>query len=150
MTVEPIAVVRSKRRTVDHQHWGNVEATIELCDDVPAESLWGLDEFSHAEIVFVFDQLDASAVVRSSRHPRNNPAWPRVGIFAQRAKVRPNRLGTTIVRIVSCEGSRLRVRGLDAIDGTPVLDIKPVMDEFLPREPVRQPSWSHELMADYW
>jgi tRNA-Thr(GGU) m(6)t(6)A37 methyltransferase TsaA len=150
MTVEPVAVVRSQRRTVDDDQWGNVEAIIELCDDVPAESLSGLDEFSHAEIVFVFDQLDASAVVRGSRHPRDNPAWPRVGIFAQRAKARPNRLGATIVRIVSCEGSRLRVRGLDAVDGTPVLDIKPVMDEFLPREPVRQPSWSHELMADYW
>jgi tRNA (Thr-GGU) A37 N-methylase len=73
-----------------------------------------------------------------------------VGIFAQRARARPNRLGTTIVRIISCEGARLRVRGLDAIDGTPVLDIKPVMAEFLPREPVRQPAWSTELMADYW
>jgi tRNA-Thr(GGU) m(6)t(6)A37 methyltransferase TsaA len=117
---------------------------------VPAESLSGLDTFSHAEIVFVFDQLEPSAVVRGSRHPRENQRWPRVGIFAQRARARPNRLGTTIVRIISCEGSRLRVRGLDAIDGTPVLDIKPVMAEFLPREPVRQPAWSRELMAHYW
>jgi tRNA-Thr(GGU) m(6)t(6)A37 methyltransferase TsaA len=150
MTVEPVAVVRSTRRTTDDDHWSNVEATIELCDGVPAESLSGLDTFSHAEIVFVFDQLEPSAVVRGSRHPRENQRWPRVGIFAQRARARPNRLGTTIVRIVSCEGSRLRVRGLDAIDGTPVLDIKPVMAEFLPREPVRQPDWSTELMADYW
>jgi tRNA (adenine37-N6)-methyltransferase len=150
MTVEPVAVVRSTRRTTDDDHWGNVEATIELCDGVPAESLSGLDAFSHVEIVFVFDQLEASAVVRGSRHPRNNQQWPRVGIFAQRARARPNRLGTTIVRILSCDGLRLRVRGLDAIDGTPVLDIKPVMAEFLPREPVGQPAWSKELMADYW
>jgi tRNA-Thr(GGU) m(6)t(6)A37 methyltransferase TsaA len=150
MTVDPVAVVRSTRRAIDDDHWGDVEATIELCDGVPAESLSGLDAFSHAEIVFVFDQLEASAVVRGSRHPRDNQRWPRVGIFAQRARARPNRLGTTIVRILSCEGARLRVRGLDAIDGTPVLDIKPVMAEFLPREPVRQPDWSTELMADYW
>ena len=59
MTVEPVAVVRSTRRAIDDDHWGDVEATIELCDGVPAESLSGLDAFSHAEIVFVFDQLEA-------------------------------------------------------------------------------------------
>lgn len=73
-----------------------------------------------------------------------------VGIFAQRAKARPNRLGATIVEIIRCEGNVLIVKGFDAIDGTPVLDIKPVLAEFLPRSPVRQPEWSHELMRDYW
>jgi tRNA (Thr-GGU) A37 N-methylase len=76
--------------------------------------------------------------------------WPRVGIFAQRGKGRPNRLGATIVEVVSREGRVLTVAGLDAIDGTPVLDIKPVLAEFLPRKPVRQPAWSCELMRDYW
>ncbi|MCL6508048.1 MAG: TrmO family methyltransferase [Bryobacteraceae bacterium] len=77
-------------------------------------------------------------------------AWPRVGIFAQRAKGRPNRLGSTIVEIVGRESRRLRVLGLDAVHGSPVLDIKPVMAEFLPREPVRQPESSRELMRDHW
>ena len=85
-----------------------------------------------------------------SRHPRGNPAWPSVGIFAQRAKARPNRIGATIVRILGKDGGRLRVEGLDAIDGTPVLDIKPVLSEFLPSGPVRQPEWTRELMRDYW
>ncbi len=150
MMVEPVAVVRSPRWAADDDNWGAVESTIELHDTMPDESLAGLDAFSHAEIVFVFDQLAPSAVVTGARHPRNNAAWPRVGIFAQRARARPNRLGSTIVEIVACEGRTLRVRGLDAIDGTPVLDIKPVMAEFLPRTPVRQPGWSHELMKDYW
>ena len=97
-----------------------------------------------------FDRIDEASVVTGTRHPRNNPAWPRVGIFAQRASRRPNRLGVTIVAIIGREGSRLRVRGLDAADGTPVVDIKPVMTEFLPREPVRQPGWSHDLMRGYW
>ena len=87
---------------------------------------------------------------RGARHPRGNQAWPRVGIFAQRAKDRPNRLGLTTVEIVRVEGRTIVVRGLDDIDGTPVLDIKPVMQEFLPRTPVRQPQWSRELMRDYW
>jgi tRNA (Thr-GGU) A37 N-methylase len=72
-----------------------------------------------------------------------------VGIFAQRGKGRPNRLGVTIVAVVGRVGRVLTVAGRDAIDGTPVLDIKPVMEEFLPRTPVRQPEWSHELMRDY-
>jgi tRNA (Thr-GGU) A37 N-methylase len=73
-----------------------------------------------------------------------------VGIFAQRGKNRPNRIGVTVCRIVSVSGRRIEVEGLDAIDGTPVLDIKPVMAEFLPRGEIRQPDWSSELMKDYW
>jgi tRNA (Thr-GGU) A37 N-methylase len=73
-----------------------------------------------------------------------------VGIFAQRAKVRPNRIGSTMVEIVSRAATVLEVIGLDAADGTPVLDIKPVMREFLPRTPVRQPPWATELMRNYW
>jgi tRNA (Thr-GGU) A37 N-methylase len=85
-----------------------------------------------------------------ARHPRNNQQWPAVGIFAQRGKNRPNRLGTTICTLVRVEGRALVVQELDAIDGTPILDIKPVMAEFLPRSAVRQPAWSHELMREYW
>ena len=150
ITLQPIGVVHSARTEVRDDFWGDVPATIELSAGLPPSSLDGLEEFSHAEIIFVFDRVPATAVVSDARHPRNNPAWPRVGIFAQRAKARPNRLGSTIVQIVGREGRRLSVRGLDAVDGTPVLDIKPVLAEFLPREPVRQPDWARELMRDYW
>ena len=85
-----------------------------------------------------------------ARHPRNRADWPLVGIFAQRGKNRPNRLGLTTCRIVRVDGLAIEVEGLDAIDGTPVLDIKPVMVEFLPRGDVRQPDWSRELMQGYW
>ena len=125
-------------------------ARIELVAAFGPEALDGLDEFSHAEILFLFDRVPESAVERGTRHPRGNPAWPRVGIFAQRGKDRPNRLGATIVEVAGRDGRVLIVRGLDAIDGTPVLDIKPVMAEFLPRTRVRQPAWSRELMRDYW
>ena len=73
-----------------------------------------------------------------------------MGIFAQRAKDRPNRLGSTVVEILKRDGRVLTVAGLDAVDGTPVLDINPVMVEFLPRTTLRQPAWSHELMRAYW
>jgi tRNA (Thr-GGU) A37 N-methylase len=84
------------------------------------------------------------------RHPRGNVAWPKVGIFAQRGKNRPNRIGATICALISVDGLTLRVCGLDAIDGTPVLDIKPVMRGFLPRGEVREPGWATELMKAYW
>ncbi len=150
ITLEPIGYVRARRSTLEDDYWGNAEALIELAEHLPPDSLVGLETFSHAEIIFYFDQVDAAKIVVGARHPRNNPDWPKVGIFAQRGKNRPNQLGLTTVRILGVEGRHLRVAELDAVDGTPVLDIKPVMKEFLPRTPVQQPDWSHELMRAYW
>jgi tRNA (Thr-GGU) A37 N-methylase len=118
-TVRPIAFVRSPRTDVADDFWGDIESVIELCPHVPHESLDGLDEFSHIEIIFVFDRVALDEVEMGSRHPRNNPAWPKAGIFAHRAKRRPNRLGSTIVRLLGRDGPRLRVLALDAVDGTP-------------------------------
>ena len=149
-TVEPVAYVSSVRDDLSDDNWGSVVARIELGEAYDAESLTGVGEFSHAEIVFVFHRAPSGEIEQGTRHPRGNREWPRTGIFAQRAKGRPNRIGTTIAEIISVEGRVLTVRGLDAIDGTPVLDIKPVMQEFLPRGEVRQPDWARELMRDYW
>src|SRR6476660_6795097 len=116
----------------------------------PAESLQGLSEFSHAEVLFLFHEVDPVKITVGARHPRNNQMWPEVGIFSQRGKNRPNRLGSTICKVVRIEGTRLYVSEFDAINETPVLDIKPVMIEFLPREAVRQPTWATDLMRNYW
>jgi len=150
ITVKPVAFVRGGRSLVADDYWGDVRAEIVLADDLPTESLDGLETFSHAEIIFFFDKLPESSIVAGARHPRENTSWPRVGIFAQRGKARPNRLGVTIVEIEKRDGRTLHVRGLDAVDGTPVIDIKPVIAQFLPRTPVRQPDWAGELMRDYW
>jgi tRNA-Thr(GGU) m(6)t(6)A37 methyltransferase TsaA len=150
IALEPIAHVHTGRATPEDDFWGGATADIVLVDGLDPESLRGLEDFSHAEIVFHFHQVDPTAVVLDARRPRNNPAWPRIGIFAQRGKNRPNRLGSTIVRVLGRDGRRLRVAELDAIDGTPVLDIKPVMREFLPRDAVHQPDWVAELMRHYW
>ncbi len=148
--IEPIGRVVAERREAIDDHWGGAESRVVLDDGFEPESLDGLAEFSHVEVLFVFDRVDPSKVVRDARHPRNDPDWPRVGIFAQRGKDRPNRLGSTVCRVVRVDGRELVVAELDAIDGTPVVDLKPVMQEFLPRQPVRQPAWSRELMTDYW
>lgn len=146
----PVAVVEGTRLQARDDYWGGEQACLALSDAFSPDALQGLEAFSHIEVLFVFHQVDPARVVVGARHPRNNRNWPAVGIFAQRGKNRPNRIGTTICRFLRLDGTRLYVAELDAIKGTPVLDIKPVMQEFLPREPVRQPSWSHELMQDYW
>jgi tRNA-Thr(GGU) m(6)t(6)A37 methyltransferase TsaA len=146
----PVGFVAAARAHAEDDYWGGEQATIVLTRTFTAEALRGLDEFSHIEVTYFFHQVEPSKVVTGARHPRNNRAWPRVGIFAQRARSRPNRLGSTICRLLRVEATSLVVAELDAIDATPVLDIKPVMAEFLPRGAVRQPQWSHELMRDYW
>lgn len=150
IVVQPIGFVRNERAAIEDDDWGDVISEITLVDSLSAEALAGLDGFSHVEILFSFDQVADTSVETGARHPRNNPDWPLVGIFAQRGKNRPNRIGLTTAEVVGVSGNTLAVRGLDAIDGTPVLDIKPVLREFLPRTEVRQPQWATELMRGYW
>jgi len=148
--IQAVGFVEASRCDAADDFWGGEEACISLTEQFTAESLKGLDDFSHVEVLFHFHQVEPAKIFTGARHPRNNPDWPLVGIFAQRGKNRPNRIGSTICRIIRVEGTRLYVANLDAIQGTPVLDIKPVIFEFLPREEVRQPAWSHELMRKYW
>jgi len=150
ITLTPIGYVSSSRDDIRDDGWGDIEARIELSPDFGPEALDGIEAFSHVEVVYFFNRVPEDSIERGSRHPRGNTAWPRVGIFSQRGKNRPNRLGVSIARLIGRHDRQLVVQGLDAINGTPVLDIKPVMREFLPEEPVRQPQWTHELMSRYW
>lgn len=151
IAMTPIGRVEGGRDAPEDDDWGESRARIvldpERFDD---EALMGLDTFSHAEVVYVFDRVVDSEIVSGARHPRGNKAWPRIGIFAQRGKNRPNRIGVTVCQVVAVNGRVLEVKGLDAIDGTPVLDIKPVMSGFAPRGEVREPDWAREIMAKYW
>ncbi len=148
--IEPIGFVQAERTEAIDDDWGGAESCIRLTEAFDAEALQGLEAFSHVEVIFYFDQVNPAKIVTGARHPRNNKDWPAIGIFAQRGKNRPNRMGSTICRVIRREGRELFVGELDAINGTPVLDLKPVMREFLPREEVQQPDWSRELMAEYW
>ncbi len=145
-----IAWVRGGRMNPDDDGWGNVRARIELAQDLPDGALQGLDEFSHVEVSFIFHRMSAGDVVCGARHPRDRPDWSKVGVFAQRGRNRPNRLGVSMCRILSVDVRSFEVEGLDAIDGSPVVDIKPVISGFLPRCAVREPAWAREIMRDYW
>jgi tRNA-Thr(GGU) m(6)t(6)A37 methyltransferase TsaA len=149
--IEPIGFVRGGRTDVVDDDWGKVEARIELdTTRFGPESLAGLLDFSHLVVVYHFHLADPAKVETEARHPRGNKDWPKVGIFAQRGKNRPNRIGVSTCAILGIEGTSVRVQGLDAVDGTPVLDVKPYFREFEPRNVVREPKWVAELMPQYW
>ncbi len=148
-TMTAVGFVRGGREAVEDDAWGSVTSRIEL-DGFDADALAGLDGFSHVEVLFVFDRVDPASVCCGARHPRGREDWPSVGIFAQRAKDRPNRIGSTVCELVSVDGTAIEVRGLDAVDGTPVLDVKPYLAGFAPRSEVHEPAWATALMAGYW
>ncbi|MGD0761830.1 MAG: SAM-dependent methyltransferase [Roseiarcus sp.] len=148
--LRPVGYVRGGRKEPIDDSWDEVVASIELAPEYGPEALAGLDGFSHVEVVFHFHRVAESAVVTSARRPRGRADWPKVGIFAQRSKDRPNRIGVTICTLLSVAGTSLRVAGLDAIDGAPVLDVKPCMRGYLPRGEVVEPAWASEIMRRYW
>jgi tRNA (adenine37-N6)-methyltransferase len=151
VAVEPIGMVRSSRAAPIDDAWDSETAVIELDPSrFTPDALLGLDQFSHVEVIYWFHHPEAAEPNLSARHPRGRTDWPKVGIFAQRAKNRPNRLGHTICRVLAVDGLALHVAGLDAIDSTPVLDIKPWMSGFAPRGTINEPDWAKELMAGYW
>jgi tRNA-Thr(GGU) m(6)t(6)A37 methyltransferase TsaA len=151
IVMAPVGVVRCTRKQAMDDNWSAESAEIELdAQRFSPESLLGLDAFSHVQILYVMHAVDEGDVEMRARHPRNRTDWPEVGIFAQRARRRPNRIGLSCCRILAIHGLRIRVDELDAIDGTPVLDIKPWVREFGPRGETRQPDWMTEIMKGYY
>ncbi|MFB7372469.1 SAM-dependent methyltransferase [Streptomyces sp. NPDC056222] len=147
----PVGRVVGGRGEVYDDAWGEVSAVIRLDGDrFTPDALAGLDAFSHIEVVYHFDRVPPQKIETGARHPRGNTDWPLVGIFAQRGKNRPNRLGVSRCRLVRTDGLDIHVTGLDAVDGTPVLDIKPYMAEFGPIGDVSQPAWTTEIMRRYY
>jgi tRNA-Thr(GGU) m(6)t(6)A37 methyltransferase TsaA len=149
VTLTPIGVVRGGREAIFEDHWADVVARIVLDPALlEPDATLGLAEFSHLEVVFCFHREDR--VRRGAGHPRGNPAWPRVGVLAGHSPVRPNHLGVSRCELLAVDGLELTVQSLDAVDGTPVLDIKPFATAFQPAGPVREPAWMRELMREYY
>lgn len=149
--LQPIGFVRATRADPFDDAWDAETTTIELdAKTFTSDALLSLDQFSHVEVIYWLHHPEAEKPNLGARRPRGRQDWPMVGIFAQRAKNRPNRLGLTVCRLKKIDGLTIHLEGLDAIDGTPVLDIKPWMEGFAPRGEVREPQWARELMAGYW
>lgn len=145
----PIGYVLNNRHDLTDDAWGDVVSIIRLREDLSEHLLDGLERFSHVEVIFVFDQIDPRKAVPAARHPRNNPSYPKVGLLAQRSSYHPNPIGLTSARIIKLDGRELTIQGLDAVNGSPVLDLKPVFKEFQV-ENSTQPNWVSQLLKDYW
>lgn len=149
MDLEPIGVIRSPVKEGVDTGWGSVVSEIRI-DKSWQAGLKGLEQFSHILVVFYMHQSSFNAQSDLVRRPQGRADMPQIGIFAQRAKHRPNPVGVTAVRLVSVNGNVLTVQGLDAIDGTPVLDVKPYFPVFDRVEDPSVPEWVDRLMADYF
>lgn len=149
--VEPIARVVGGRAEPTDDFWGGTRAVVRIDGDrFSADATAGLAEFSHLEIVFRFHLTDPTDLNLGARRPRDNPDWPPVGIFGHRNMRRLNWLGVSRCRLLRVDGLDLHVEDLDAVDGTPVLDIKPWFAEFGPRGEIRQAPWSTEMLVNYF
>jgi tRNA (adenine37-N6)-methyltransferase len=149
MDCTPIGVVRNAATEAVDEGWGDVVSTIVLEPQL-APGLAGLDDFSHVVVVYALHEAAFDPAQHLHRRPRGMADMPEIGIFAQRARHRPNRIGVTTVALVSVEPGGIVVRGLDAIDGTPVLDIKPHVPVYDSPADVHTPAWIDTLMEDYF
>jgi tRNA-Thr(GGU) m(6)t(6)A37 methyltransferase TsaA len=148
-SLKPVAWVKNNRHKPLDDFWGNIISEIVLDEEIPEHSFKRITDFSHLEIIYYFDQTKEDHIPYS-RRPRGNPDFPEMGVFAQRNKDRPNHIGLCTVELIWHRERSIGVKYLDAIDGTPVLDIKPVFKEFKPQSKTTQPDWVSVLMKSYW
>lgn len=147
--LEPIGTVRSPVSEGVDKDWGGVISEIHLADHL-APGLSGLEQFSHVIVVFLMHKSSFNLETDLVRRPQGSSDMPELGIFAQRAKHRPNPIGVTAVELINIHGNIATVKGLDAIDGTPVLDIKPYFPAYDRVEKASVPEWVERLMAGYF
>ncbi len=150
--IKPIGHVTFGRKETIDDYWGDSKAVIALdAKQFSQRAIQGLDSFSHIEVIFYFHLVNDQDILTADSHPRGNPVWPKMGIFAQRKKDRPNKIGVSICTIDKIENNFIHVLGLDAVEGTPIIDIKPVMTGFVPNKTeIREPEWAKTLMCAYY
>ncbi|MDM8549978.1 tRNA (N6-threonylcarbamoyladenosine(37)-N6)-methyltransferase TrmO [Desulfobacterales bacterium HSG2] len=110
----------------------------------------GIEDFSHILVLFwphLIPDEKRSSLVRV--HPMGRKEFPLVGIFSTCSPVRPNPVLATVVRLVERNGNLLKVTGLDAVDGSPIIDIKPYAPGFYPSEGMRTPEWMEQIQKEF-
>lgn len=146
ITLKPIGKVKNSVRKMRREGWKSVVSEI-ILEPKYEEALEGVEEYSHLLILFWLSRLRKPARELKKIHPKSRQDLPLVGIFSTRTQYRPNPIGLTQVKLVRRKKNILRVQGLDAVDGTPVLDIKPLSPRDECPSKVRVPAWYHRLWA---
>ena len=147
--MEWIGVIYNGVKEPTDEGWGRIESEIVL-DETFANGLDGIEAFSHILVLYWMHRAAEAEPVRMCRRPQGRSDMPEVGIFAQRARHRPNPIGVTAVRLLRRDKNRLVVRGLDAINGTPVVDVKPYVSQFDAVDSPTAPAWMSQLMERYF
>jgi tRNA (adenine37-N6)-methyltransferase len=137
----PIGTVRSRMKEPEIRDWDDVVSEIRM-DPKWIKALKGIEDFSHLIVLF---HLSRSVGVNIQVHPRGRADLPLVGMFATRSPHRPNPVALTICRLLKRRGTRLTVKGLDAVDGTPVIDIKPYIPDNDLVKRARVAKWIYRL-----
>ncbi len=145
VSVRPIGVVRNGVKEPRMDGWASVRSDVILRDEL-TDALDGIEGYSHVIVVFAFDRVPESEQ-RQRVRPRGDPALPEQGVLATRSQVRPSPLGMSVVRLLRRRRNIIRVEGLDAIDGTPVLDIKPYYPNYDAVPDAGVPEWARQLPA---
>ena len=149
ITFSPIGYVSSPATQTADEGWGKVVSRVTLRPSL-ARGIEGLEQFSHALIITHLHLSSFDPERDIVRRPRGLASMPEAGIFAQRAKDRPNAIGITAVKILGVGEGFIDVRGLDAVDGTPVLDVKPYVPQFDRVGEATVPPWMNRLMEGYF
>lgn len=147
--IEPVGFVSSPVSERMDENWGEIKSKIILKPEF-AGALLGLEGFSHAIIVTYLHEANYEKEKHLQRRPRNLKTMPMLGIFSQRAKNRPNPIGITAVQVLKVGNDYLEIKGLDAIDKTPILDIKPYYPHYDKIEDSKVPEWVNILMKGYF
>lgn len=141
MTLKAIGFVRNEMKQPVREGCEEIISDI-VIDDSLAESLDGLEEYSHIIVLYWLHRADTTGRVAAKVHPMGRSDLPLVGLFATRSPHRPNPLGKATVRLLERQGNVLKVKGLDAMDGTPVLDIKPYLPGYDSKDDAKVAPWS--------
>jgi tRNA-Thr(GGU) m(6)t(6)A37 methyltransferase TsaA len=143
VSLRPIGVVRNNVFEPMTEGWEDIRSDLIVRDDL-MPALDGIEQYSHLIVVFAFHRVAESE--RALRiHPRGDPALPEQGVLATRSQRRPNPIGVSVVPLLRRRRNVLRVLGLDAVDGTPVLDLKPYLPPYDSVPDARLPHWATRL-----
>ncbi len=141
ISLTPIGVVRNGEHDPGRQDWTRVRSHIELAPDL-APALDGLNGFSHVIVVGWLDRIPPELRERRHAHPGGDERLPLLGALALRGGARPNPLAVTVCRLRAVRGASVEVEGLDLVDGTPVLDIKPYIAVYDSEPDATLPDWA--------
>lgn len=141
ITLKPIGVAKNN---VKEPRFGSFadEVSEIIVNEELTDALNGIEDYTHVIIVYWMDKMTDTVI---THRPQGNPKVPIVGIFSCRCPQRPNKIANTTVRLLGREGNKIKVQGLDIIDGTPIIDIKPYWPQYDEVKDAKIPDWVYEL-----